>query len=259
VVMRNIEVDLTTAQEDKYIEAKGDLLLIGEGTKVTEKETSKLTALIYHQEIVNDLGLIGITGESPKLDALVDLLIEGDLADEKVIVYSRFKKFVDIIVARLRKHKINTVRITGDENTAQRDDAMQEFQNPDSDVRVVCLTAAGAESINLQAAKALICMDTPWSAGDFLQLIGRMIRIGSTHDRCYVIHMLARAKGFGETDTIDHAVMKTLHRKMVLIEAVLGKRLKGVDDDEFVISADNDISDLFTELKSTLQGGGGPA
>jgi len=164
-------------------------------------------------------------------------------------VFTRFKRLVDILIARLRAEGINCVRITGDETSAERDTAMQEFQNPESKVRVVCITAAGSESINLQAAKALVCVDTPWSAGDFLQLIGRMIRIGSVHDRCHVIHLLARNRGGGKSATIDHHVMQTLRKKMNLIEAVLGKRLKGVGD-EVMISAENEISDIFHDLRA---------
>jgi len=254
VVMQEVEVDMTPLQEEKYAEAMHGLLQMGEGDKAQEKETSKLTALIYHQEIANSPELIDIPGESPKLEALVELLTDGDFAEEKVIVYSRFKRFIDIIMARLKVEKVKAVRITGTENGDQRDKAMQAFQDPESDVRVCCLTAAGTESINLQAAKALICMDTPWSAGDFLQLLGRMIRIGSVHDRCYVIHMLARNRGGGPSATIDHKVMKTLKKKMTLIEAVLGKRLKGVEE-EAMISSENEISNLFSELREEAKAG----
>lgn len=251
LTMQEIEVDMTPLQEDKYAEAVEGLLELGEGPNALVKETTKLTAIAYCQEIVNHLALIDIDGESPKLEALVEMLTEGDLAGEKVIVYSRFKKFIDQIAPRLNAEKIKTVRITGDENDAQRDAAMQAFQKVGSDVQVVCLTAAGTESINLQAAKAIICMDTPWSAGDFLQLIGRMIRIGSIHDRCFVIHMLARSKSV-KRQTIDHKVMQVLSKKMKLVEAVLGKRIKG-ENDGADIPVENEISDLFAALRDSAR------
>ena len=175
----------------------------------------------------------------------MELLTEGEFEDEKIIIFSRFRKMVDIIMGTLAANKIKAVRITGSENTNQRDDAMAQFQDPKSDVRVICITAAGSESLNLQAAKAVICYDTPWSAGDFLQLIGRMIRIGSIHDRCFVVHLVARSE---KKKTIDHRVMEVLGKKMQLIEAVLGKRIKG-EGDQVTISAQNEISDLFASLK----------
>lgn len=242
VIMQDLKVTLTDRQEEKYAEALAGLLELKDETKVT----TELTAIAYCQEIVDHLGLLGMDGDSPKLEALTDILTEGALEGDKVIVFSRFRKMVDIIVPHLIKHGVKTVRVTGNENESQRQEAMKAFQNPDSDVRVICVTAAGAESINLQAAKALICFDTPWSAGDFLQLIGRMVRIGSVHDRCYVIHLVAQGKK--KKDTVDRRVLDVLSKKMDLVEMVLGKRIKGVGD-QLAISVENEISDLFSSLK----------
>jgi len=236
-----VEIPLTDEQQGKYDEALAGLLEKGTG-EVTE--VTKLTAITYCQQICNDLELLGIETESPKLTQLTDMLTEGDLAEENVIVFSRFRKMIDIIMPTLKTKKVEAVRITGSENEAQRQDAMATFQNPESGTRVCCITAAGSEAINLQAAKAVICVDTPWSAGDFLQLVGRMIRIGSLHDRCYVIHLVAK----GRSKTVDHRVMEVLRKKMKLVEAVLGKRIKGEDDDT-IIAAENEISDLFHALR----------
>ncbi len=241
LVNQIVNVDMSPEQETKYKEALDGLLEVGNGE---EKVTDKLTALIYCQQIVNDLELIGIEAPSPKVEALMELLTEGDFEDEKVIVFSRFRKMVDILMQVLKAKKIPAVRVTGAENGEQRAAAMKAFQDPNDPTRVCCITTAGSEAINLQAAKALICFDTPWSAGDFLQLIGRMVRIGSAHDRCYVIHLVAK----GHKKTIDHRVMEVLHKKMQLVEAVLGKRLKG-EGDTGIIDAQNEISDLFHSLQ----------
>jgi len=77
-----------------------------------------------------------------------------------------------------------------------------------------------------------------------------MVRIGSIHDRCYVVHLVAKSK---KQATIDRRVMDVLGKKMKLVEAVLGKRLKGESDD-LVISAENEISDLFTALQNDARG-----
>jgi superfamily II DNA or RNA helicase len=245
---KTIEVELSEEQEDKYQQALGEFLEVGRGSNVTVKEVTKLTAIAYCQEIVNHLELIDCEGESPKLDTLIDLLTEGDFSDEKVIVFTRFEKLVTLIMKRLEKEKIKAVRVTGKEKEDARKAAMQAFQDPKNETRVICITTAGSESINLQAAKALVCFDTPWSAGDFLQLIGRMIRIGSPHDKCYVLHLLGKSKK-KNGKTIDHRVMEVLGKKMALVEAVLGKRIKGDQDSDAIIPVENDISDLFSTLQ----------
>lgn len=246
---RVMEVELTDDQETKYDEALEGLLEMVKDGASTVQEVTKLTAISYCQEILGHLGMIGIEdSESPKVDALIEMVAEGDFADDKVIVFSRFEKMVSFVMARLKKEKIPAVRVTGKENEDQRRAAMKAFQDPNSDVRVICITTAGSEAINLQAAKALVCMDTPWSAGDFLQLLGRMIRIGSDHDKCYVVHMVGRRSG-KKKETIDHRIMEVLGKKMNLIEAVLGKRVKGEGEDT-TIQVENDISDLFSSLRN---------
>lgn len=246
---RTMEVELTDDQETKYEEALEGLLEMIKDGAATVQEVTKLTAISYCQEIIGHLGMIGIEdSESPKIDALIEMVKEGDFSEDKVIVFSRFEKMVSFVMQRLSKEKIPAVRVTGKENEDQRRAAMKSFQDPNSSTRVICITTAGSEAINLQAAKALICMDTPWSAGDFLQLLGRMIRIGSEHDKCYVVHMTARRSG-NKKETIDHRIMEVLGKKMNLIEAVLGKRIKG-EGEEAAIQVENDISDLFSSLRN---------
>lgn len=245
LVTRHVKVGMTKLQEAKYQEALEGLLLVGEKTGQTEeKEVTKLTAVTYCQQIVNHPELIGVEGESEKLDALLDLVSDGgELDGEKVIVFSRFRKMVDIMVPALKKRGVRAVRITGAEDEKARKTSQDDFQDPKSDALVCCITTAAAEAINLQAAKALVFYDTPWSAGDYLQILGRMIRIGSTHDRCYAIHIVAEG-------TIDDRVVKVLTKKMGLVESVLGKRIKGEDDSGVTVDATNDLSDLFAELIS---------
>jgi SNF2 family DNA or RNA helicase len=251
---RVMEVELTDDQEIKYDEALEGLLEMVKDGASTVQEVTKLTAISYCQEIIGHLGMIGIEdSESPKVDALIEMVKDGEFADDKVIVFSRFEKMVSFVMARLKKEKISAVRVTGKENEDQRRAAMKAFQDPNSDVRVICITTAGSEAINLQAAKALVCMDTPWSAGDFLQLLGRMIRIGSDHDKCYVIHMVGRRSG-SKKETIDHRIMEVLGKKMNLVEAVLGKRIKGEGED-VAIQVENDISDLFSSLRNDAKEG----
>ena len=135
-----------------------------------------------------------------------------------------------------------TCRITGAESGDQRVASQQAFQDAKSETKVCLITMAAAEGVNLQLAKAVIFYDTPWSAGDYLQIIGRMIRIGSIHDKVFSYHICA-------PKTIDDRVMKTLKNKMNLIEAVLGKRLKeDGEEDEVLEVGQSELNDIFDGL-----------
>ena len=88
---------------------------------------------------------------------------------------------------------------------------------------------------------SLVRYDSPWSAGDYLQIVGRMIRIGSEHDTCYAIHLVCR-------DTIDERVMRVIRKKMGLIEQVLGERVKGVKGEDVIYEAGSEVKDLFDAM-----------
>jgi len=237
---KNVKVGLTKFQHEKYQEALGGLLELGSGD---ERETTQLTALIYCQEIVNHPALIEYPDyTSEKLDALVDMLTDGgDLHDEKVIVFTRFKEMVNTAIPVLEKAGIRCTRVTGDESEQDRREAMNAFQNPDDPTKVIWITMAGGDAINLQAAKAIVFYDTPWSAGDYIQIVGRMIRIGSDHDTCYAIHLICR-------DTIDERVQQVVRKKMNLIEGVLGSRVKGEKGEDLVYDAGSEVKDLYDTM-----------
>jgi len=240
---KTIACELTKEQKVKYREALNGLLEVNddETGETKEREVTKLTAVTVCQQIVNHPSLVNVDGESGKLDSLVDLLT-NELDGEKVIVFSRFRQMVDILEETLKKAKIKTSRITGAEGGDQRLASQKAFQDEKSDVRVCLITMAAAEGVNLQLAKAVVFYDTPWSAGDYLQIIGRMIRIGSIHERVFSYHLCA-------PKTIDDRVMKSLKAKMNLIESVLGKRLKAEGEEEDVIEVGrSEIADLFDGL-----------
>ena len=243
LTVRNYEVGMTSEQHAKYREALSGLLEVDKTGE--ERETTKLTSLIYCQEIVDHPELVDCEGDSEKMDALFSLLTAGDFADEKVIVFSRFRKMVDKLEkeARSKRYNLNTVRVTGNEDEDERQEAMRRFQDPNDEARVCWITTAAREGVNLQAAKAVVFYDSPWSAGDYLQVLGRMIRIGSKHDRCYAVHMVAKG-------TIDGHVLTVLRKKMKLIEQVMGKRLKGDDMKDLVVAEQDSIDDLFTALQA---------
>ncbi len=210
---------MSPVQVARYKEALSGTLVVG----AEEKEVSKLTAVTYCQQIADHPALVDPNhefreGDSAKLDCLLDLL-DSDLEGKKVIVFSRFRQMIDILEKTLAKHKIKTVRITGAEEGKERQKAAAIFQDQSSGVDVVLITTAAAEAINLQSASAFVFYDSPWSGGDLIQLVGRMIRIGSKHQNVLAIHLVARG-------SIDVRVMEVLRSKMKLISGVMGDRIQ---------------------------------
>lgn len=250
LTIKTVECPLTEFQAEKYVEALDGLIEVGytsdEGP--VTKETTKLTALIYCQQVVNHPELLDCEGESEKQNVLMDLLQDGELSGQKVIVYSRFKSMVDILMRDFAKAKIKAVRVTGGESANERAKAQKAFQDPKDPTQVICITQAGGDAINLQTASAIVFYDTPWSAGDYLQILGRAIRIGSTHENVYALHLVSKWR----KATIDQKVMDVLSQKMNVVEAVLGNRSKG-DTGMFGGNPTRDLLDALLD-EGTVEG-----
>lgn len=259
---KDISMPMEKSQYIYYKEALEGLLTMNEGTEEEEeRETTKLTQLIYCQEIVNSPHLIGNEVKSGKEEYFLQMLQE-EFADEKVIVFTRFRAMVDRLQGLLEKGqgyslgiepgqgknwepapetkvKKGLVRVTGAESSLQRDAGKRAFtETPNTNL--IFITMAGAEAINLQEARVIIFYDLPWSAGDYIQIVGRLIRIGSPHDRVYAIHLLSETPD--GCKTIDHHVRQTLDKKMGYIEQTLGERL--VTDGAEVIRTASDGTDV---------------
>jgi SNF2 family DNA or RNA helicase len=242
---REITFEITKAENAKYHEALEGLLELGDGTVKDFEENKALVSLIYCQQIVNSLTQLKfkegdeilddfildetdthkVGSLSSKEQALVDLLVD-ELDGEKTIVYTRFASLVPRLQDILKKNGIKSTRITGKENDKTRAKNQAAFQDMGSDTQVIFVTAAGTEAINLQAAAAMIFFDAPWSWGDYVQALGRMIRIGSPHPAVVAYHLMAE-RGGEDRKTIDHHVLKLLRKKKGLIDKVLGESAVG--------------------------------
>lgn len=260
---REVICDLSPAEDRKYQEALGGIFELGTGEIKDYTETKQMTSLIYIQEVCNSLSLLKYSedefdkhitsteGRSSKEAALVELLTE-EFDGEKVIVYTRFKSHLPRLQAILAKEGVKSVAISGDVTKASaRKAAQDKFQDPDSKIRVIFITDAGSESINLQMASAIVFFDSPWSWGRYIQILGRMIRIGSPHQSVLAIHLLAKRPGTGKkTETIDHKVIQKLRKKKGLIDQVIGEAAVGALKFE---RNEDAVRDLMASLRESVK------
>lgn len=232
LISKEVVLQMEDRQDKAYRDALEGILVLDSGET---KELEKISRLIFCQQISDSPNLIGIDAPSSKEQELIQLLKE-DFIDEKVIVFTNFKKQIDRFEKIFKKEKIPMTRITGDENAAKREVNKQNFQNKESKVDVIFINRAGSESINLQAASTFIFYDLPWSYGDYIQLVGRAQRIGSEHTSILVLHFINKG-------TIDEHVLKVLKSKQGLVTEIFGATKSGE------LNFDPDIVEyLFTEL-----------
>ncbi len=258
LISMEIECELTPLQEELYDLAEVGLLNKSEDPDVSGAEL--LSSMTMCQQAVDSPCLLvdgdgdQYEGPSSKIDALLELL-EGDAQDEKIIVFSKFEKMISLIELALKDKKIKCVRITGKESSSQiREKNKNTFQDMNSGVNVILITTAGSESLNLHSAEHFALMDLPWSWGDYLQLIGRALRIGSHHKTVVAHHFLG--KKADDSKTIDHHVLKALRSKKKLADKVAGENLK--DGLKFESDSAKDVLAAIRDSRLLLSGGVSP-
>lgn len=235
--------------------------IIKEAGQIFEKErdaSNQMTMLSIQQLVANHWALIDRNNEkdfltttlSPKEEALLDML-DGDFRGEKVIVFTKYKSWIDRLEWLTKEGhltKRSFLRITGDESEKQRRVSKALFQDPEGTHDLIVINSAGIEGINLQQAAHMICLDLPWSWGDLIQLVGRMVRMASPHSAC-TLHVMV-AKG-----TIDEYTVETLKGKKGVFEKILGEsHSAGILDDKLFHDLDSGMEHVGSdeEFKSML-------
>jgi SNF2 family DNA or RNA helicase len=231
----------------------------GEWREKERDPENMMTQLSVQQLVTNHWGLLDRNDEknfltktlSPKEEALLDML-DGDYRGEKVVVYTKYRSWIDRLDYLTKNGQFTDrkfLRITGAENEKKRGENKALFQDPDSGYDLIVVNAAGIEGINLQQAAHMICLDVPWSWGDLIQLVGRMVRMASPHAAC-TLHIMV-AKG-----TIDEFAIETLKGKKGVFETILGEsHSAGILDggDSFDLDSGMETVNSDNEFKAMLE------
>lgn len=122
---------------------------------------------------------------SEKIEALLDLIREILPNNEKIIIFSKFKKCCEIIAEDIKKEFNEPVLLyTGSENDEQREKAKELFCNDDN-YKIICCTTAAENGLNLQVARHQINFEVPDNPASETQRMGRIRRAGSKYKRVF--------------------------------------------------------------------------
>lgn len=200
VISTNIELEMNSGQKKLYKEVKGEIY--GQATTI-----DVLAQSIYLQEVCNDPRLIEREGKGEKIKE-IERLLQEDYKYEKVIIISRFKKFINLMKGELKRLPIEV--ITGDTNQRQRQLIIDDFSSG-SGQKIIAGTEAIEYGLNLQAGGILINVDLPWNPAKLHQRIGRVRRLGSENKIIRLVNLIMQ-------DTIEARVLEVLYEKGELFE-----------------------------------------
>ncbi len=213
----DVYLELYPAQRARYDELQQGVVRIIEEQGATVKQANALSQIHYGAKICAGLAALGEDDEentSVKLDWVMDKISDdGDLGEEKVVVFMGYKTTIKAFQARMDKEGIGYVTIWGDEpDKAKRQAAIERFWN-DPGCRVLVGTQAIEQSLNLQCARHLINVDMILNPARMEQLAGRIRRDGSAFSTVYVHNLLT-------TDTQEQRYIPLLEREQALIDTV---------------------------------------
>jgi SNF2 family DNA or RNA helicase len=171
--------------------------------------------------------------ENTKVDRLIGLLGEFD---DKMVIFTQFRATQELIQRRLTEAGHKVAVFHGGLSRLEKEAAVERFRGP---ARLLLCTEAGSEGRNLQFAHAVCNFDLPWNPMKIEQRIGRLSRIGQTHD-VHVFNLVA-------ANTVEAAVLHLLEAKLNMFELVIGEvdMILGNLDDEREFQ--DVVADLWAE------------
>ncbi|KAM0451359.1 hypothetical protein ACHAO4_006034 [Trichoderma viride] len=152
--------------------------------------------------------------ESGKVRKLMELIEQYQKNGDRVLVFSKFSRIIEILQEVLAHQNIDHRVLAGSTNVADRQTLIDEF-NQDSSIPVFLLTTgAGGTGINLTSANKVIIFDQSDNPQDDIQAENRAHRLGQKRD-VEVIRLIA-------THTIEELIYKACQKKIELANKVTG-------------------------------------
>lgn len=198
------------SNRDEYDLAAADLAAyLREYTECTDREIRRKMRM---EALVKFMTLRSLASKG-KVKQATDF-IRNFLANGKpLIVFCSLKE----IVKALQKQFPNAVRVTGDDSIAEKQAAVDAFQNGEAQLIICSIKAAGV-GLTLTASSNVAFVEFPWTYADCCQCEDRAHRIGQKNNvNCY--YLIGRR-------TIDPVLYNIIHKKRSIANQIMAS-----DDD----------------------------
>lgn len=198
------------SNSDEYDLAAADLAAyLREYTECTDREIRRKMRM---EALVKFMTLRSLASKG-KVKQATDF-IRNFLANGKpLIVFCSLKE----IVKALQKQFPDAVRVTGDDSLAEKQAAVDAFQNGEAQLIICSIKAAGV-GLTLTASSNVAFVEFPWTYADCCQCEDRAHRIGQKNNvTCY--YLIGRS-------TIDPVLYNIIHKKRSIANQIMAS-----DDD----------------------------
>ena len=173
-----------------------------------------------------------------KRTLLMDLVLHGrssdsdeSLLEKGVLIFAEYIEVIEQLAKDFREKGIECSIITGKTKEVDRGKISKDFK-ADSESKVVIMSAAGAESLNLNATNEIILYSLPKGPGKFNQTVGRIARCFSKFEeqnRSFYIHYVIVDETLDEYKPILLSSKKQLEEDILHADTISLKELKSFD------------------------------
>lgn len=151
--------------------------------------------------------------KSGKVQELLKLLDEFRQNGDRVLVFSRFAKVIEILTECLSTAGHEHLVLKGETDVSERQDLINEFNNNPDITAFLLTTGAGGTGINLAAANKVIIFDQSDNPQDDIQAENRAHRLGQKRE-VEVIRLVSKG-------TIEEMVYLACRKKVALANQVV--------------------------------------
>lgn len=155
-----------------------------------------------------------ICKQNPRLEALFDIVEEAN--GQRTIVWAKFTKDIDLIMAEAAKRGISAVRFTGKSSDDEVRESVDRFKSGRAQLFVSDPSVGGA-GLNLMCAKLMVYYSCSYKLMHRRQSEDRFWRIGQ-EDPVTIIDLI----GMG---TIDNGVIDRLRTKREVVSEAMGEKI----------------------------------
>ncbi len=201
-------------------------LLERQGLKGSRGEV--LAAMTELRQICCDPRLVldTYTGESAKLELLMEVLPPILENGHRVLLFSQFTRMLALMQPRLNAMNISTMYLDGDTPVKERLALTQRFNEGEGQLFLISLKAGGT-GLNLTGADTVIHYDPWWNPTTEEQAIDRAHRVGQ--EKKVQVIRLVTLNSIEEQVVLLGARKKKLFDKLVTAGEVMPEKLKTED------------------------------
>ncbi len=219
---RQVVVPVALENEKEYRLAERDVVAwLQEQPLELDELESKVAATLRAERLaqLNTLRRLAARGKlGPALGWIDDFLA----SEEPLVVFASHREIQEMIVQRFPA----ALHVVGADAAAERDAAVQAFQDADGPQLIVCSTRVAGQGITLTRASNVAFLELEWSPAMHDQAEDRLHRIGQ-RDAVTAWYLLA-------AESIDESMAEVLARKRGIVGAVTDGRR---DESEQVIQS----------------------